>query len=79
MAAYSATLVLSQQVLVLSQHADVLSQQVLVQADSVATASSAAFSPFLEQQFPQDTAATITDATARDINTFFIVNSLKLV
>jgi hypothetical protein len=69
--------VLSQQAqAVLSpQQAFALSQQAFVQVESTAAAtSSAAFSAFLEEQLPQDTAATIRDATARDINTFFITD-----
>ena len=43
---------------------------------STAASSAAASEDFL-QQFPQDAAATITATTAKDINTFFMVCTLK--
>ena len=64
---------LSVQAAQLSQQAAQLSVQALV---STAASSAAASEDFL-QQFPQDAAATITATTAKDINTFFMVCTLK--
>ena len=71
---------LSAQAAQLSVHAAQLSQQAAqlsVQALVSTAASSAAASEDFLQQFPQDAAATITATTAKDINTFFMVCTLK--
>ncbi|MGM9789288.1 MAG: hypothetical protein ACI3Y9_03170 [Candidatus Cryptobacteroides sp.] len=70
---------LSAQAVQVSQQAFVLSQQAQLSAAALVStaASSAEASEDFLQQFPQDAAATITATTAKDINTFFIVCTLK--
>ena len=69
---------LSAQAAQLSAQAAQLSAQAAQLSALVSTAvSSAAASEDFLQQFPQDAAATITATTAKDINTFFMVCTLK--
>ncbi|MDY6182627.1 MAG: hypothetical protein SPI33_03850 [Candidatus Cryptobacteroides sp.] len=69
---------LSAQAAQLSAQAAQLSAQAAQLSAFVSTAaSSAAASEDFLQQFPQDAAATITATTAKDINTFFMVCTLK--